>query len=140
MRDALGVFLTKKGKKVAENVVKRLFTYALDPSASDAEACNAASRAVLAARRDGLDVTAMANLLSPPKAVVRVVEPPSPPFRYDFEAELAGQTRMRFGKYKNYTLWDIRQRDPAYLQWLLFLDNLRQPLRSALETFLRVYA
>lgn len=46
---------------------------------------------------------------------------------------------MPFGKYRGQTLGDILAGDPKYLDWLAGLDNLRAPLRAAVDDMVEKY-
>ena len=47
--------------------------------------------------------------------------------------------QMPFGKYRGETLSFILAKDARYLDWLRGLDDLREPLKSAIEQFAEKY-
>jgi hypothetical protein len=60
------------------------------------------------------------------------VEEMNPQERFDY----AKDYRMRFGKYRGYTLNQIATENMLYFDWLRQRDQLHEVCRTALETFL----
>jgi hypothetical protein len=93
------------------NRVVKLLAFALDPSAHEAEAINAATRMVQTARSGRVELPHLLNALA-------IVAPsrdrqPAPPAR-PWEADL----KMRCGKYRGCSLGELAERDRDYLIWV----------------------
>lgn len=55
-------------------------------------------------------------------------------------AQNCEDVEIRFGKFKGQTLGDVLAADPSYLDFLAGLDDLREPLKSAVAEMCTKYA
>ncbi|MGC8541526.1 MAG: hypothetical protein ACP5QA_13055 [Phycisphaerae bacterium] len=92
---------------VAIKLVNKLITYALDPAATEAEAINAATKAVRVARKEGVKPSALFAM------------PPHKPRRK--RVNLHGPSRWDLifpsGKYQGKTIRYVIARDRVYCHW-----------------------
>jgi len=109
--------------------VEKILKIALDPSAGDGEAENAAKMAVRVARKSGLRF----DDLFPTTTIIQEGPqyPMSPPPSCDI--------LMPYGKHKGRTLGDIAQQNPGYLNWWLANCDPRPGLTDAMEVVLAYY-
>jgi hypothetical protein len=95
-------------------LVDKLLARAFDPAARDGEAENAAGKAVLVCRRNGIGLPRLAEHLA---RECKVLPPPTPAAPASTRPD-ALDVRMPFGKHRGETLADIARRDPGYLRWM----------------------
>jgi hypothetical protein len=109
--------------------LQKLLRYALDPSAGDGEAENAAARAIGHARQAGMDLVAFARALQ-----AEAAEPAPQP---EQACSWAEGVMLKFGRYKGRTLGEVLMIDRQYLQWIqnthTFDVNLRCACRELLH-------
>lgn len=109
------------------DILNKLTRYALDAAATDHESAAAWGRILELARKRGMTAAELASAIAGSAAAApSTVEPPT----------TAGQTILRFGKFKGRTLGDVAATDPDYLRWLLSCKNLHRETRAAVECVL----
>jgi hypothetical protein len=137
---------------VKSDVVAKLLRVALDPSASEGEAKNAANRMVERARRDGVRYEDLsrhyggdpaellrlreelenANRRIDNLLAARTVDPGLPKQKYP-------RGTMPFGKYAGTPFGEVARRDPEYLEWVLANCDLKPWLRKTIAEAMGSY-
>jgi hypothetical protein len=92
------------------DLVTKLLRFALDPSAREGEAENAACRMVRVARRENVGFEHLQKALAPARL------PPPPPVKD--EPPPVCELAMWCGKYEGWTLGELARHDAKYLKWV----------------------
>lgn len=101
----------------------KLLAVAVDASAGEGEALNAASKFVQIVRRERLGLDDLRDFFRADHAFT-FDPPPAPP---------ACRVEMPFGKYAGVTLSEIAENDPCYLAWAVEHLYSREDIRRACE-------
>jgi hypothetical protein len=115
------------------DLVLKLLRFALDPSAREGEAQNAACRMVDVARREGVNYPGLEQFLG------ENFTPALPGPDFEPEPPAAINVRMTFGKYDGKTLGWIAENDLPYLEWLVENIASKPGLTRAAETVIDWY-
>ncbi len=107
------------------DLVFKLLRFALDPSACEGEAINAAGQMVRAARRERVAIDHLVLALAPEPKRLAATPSHAPP---------ACELEMPFGKHRGKPLGWIARHDLGYLEWLRENVELKHWLDEAIET------